>query len=348
MSVSQQVALSAPAQRNAAMSSHEEILRNTTEAVGIGRTTLQRLNQQEEMLRSAEDNVDSNQHIIQQSQRVLRGMTWSGYFYNMFTSEPPKVQTGLVASSVGNSGPQLPRTETTNSPQDAKAGVDIIKSSSNKSSTSSKLQAQDDALLEVSRSLGELHQIGISMGETLDSHNQSLDRLGSKTKALEESTLEVLLRSSQLISRSNGGHAEYLGEYRLEVTFPKRGFFGVVDDRLVIHSRPDLSTAFRIFAKENHIFGLQSIMSLRYLATGTFVSISAHSFRFNKSAESYLDLSGDQTGIFFLDFNWGGGGWLKFIDDDYGFKLSAGVGDKNQIALFRAVCIGKNPPKEGG
>ncbi len=301
-----------------------------------------------ELLRSAEDNVDSNQHIIQQSQRVLRGMTWSGYFYNLFTSEPPTVQTGSASSSLGNSSAQLPRSELKISPPDAQAKEDLVNSSVIKSPASGKLQAQDDALLEVSRSLGELHQIGIAMGETLDSHNQSLDRLGAKTKALEESTLEVLLRSSQLISRSNGGNAEYLGEYRLEITFPRRGFLGVVDDKLVVHSREDLSTTFRVFVKENHIFGLQSVMSLRYLATGTFVSISAHSYRFNKSSESYVDLSGDQTGIFFLDCNWGRGGWLKFIDDEYGFKLSGSVSDKSEIALFRAVFVRKNPHEKAG
>jgi hypothetical protein len=37
---------SAPPQ-NAAISAHDEMLKNTTEALGIGRTTMQRLNQQE-------------------------------------------------------------------------------------------------------------------------------------------------------------------------------------------------------------------------------------------------------------------------------------------------------------
>ena len=58
------------------------------EAFDTGRCALTRLNEQGEALHRAEVVADSNQYVVDRSQRVVDNMTWSGWLANKFTKAP--------------------------------------------------------------------------------------------------------------------------------------------------------------------------------------------------------------------------------------------------------------------
>ncbi|CAM9454123.1 unnamed protein product, partial [Ectocarpus fasciculatus] len=294
------------------------MLRSTEEALQCGRSTLLAMDQQDEILSASEQNLESNEHIIQQSMRVVRGMTWSGYFYNMIHSEPSldanrarsehrRVDDGdeftkysrvcIVISlfSVGRSWA---------------GGVSTARHRAARSHTSgSEARFQDQALDAVSKNLAELHHISLTMGESLDHQNQKLDTIAAKTDKVNDDTLQVLLKSSQLIDRHSSVVPMYLGEYCFELH--TGGYLAVQDELLVIGPpMADLTTTFRCYSKGDNIFGMLSSRTMKYLSTGYFTPISVSGVQFNRAAQMHIDLSGEYNGMLMLSCNWGSGGWL--------------------------------------
>ena len=60
--------------------------RAAVEAVSSGRAALSTIAQQGQQLANAEEISDSNAFMLDKSNRILKGMTWSGWVSNMFTS----------------------------------------------------------------------------------------------------------------------------------------------------------------------------------------------------------------------------------------------------------------------
>jgi len=61
--------------------------RSAAEAVASGQETLLKLAVQGEQIANAEETADSNKFLVDKSNRILKGMTWSGWFSNMFTPD---------------------------------------------------------------------------------------------------------------------------------------------------------------------------------------------------------------------------------------------------------------------
>lgn len=285
-----------------------------------------------ELLDSSQQNLESNEHVVQQSLRVVRGMTWSGYFYNMFCSDPSidkdrvRRLTSPPAEPVAGS-PAAPPTSR------LQQRLELL----SPSSVDNKIEdPHDDALDLVSRHLSELHEISVTIGETLDKQNQQLDGISSKTERVTDATLEVLLKSSQLINRNSSVKAVFLGEYCFELQ--TGGYLGVQDEQLVIAPPlPDLTTKFRCFSKGENIFGMMSCRTLKFVCTGYFTPVSCSATEFNRAGEMYLDLSGEYNGALMLSCNWGYGGWVRFAGSD--FKLTSSLRDKDNRILVRAHKI---------
>jgi hypothetical protein len=267
-------------------------------------------------------------------------MTWSGWFYNLVTPTPAEPSTlagrdtnsqgsrSSASSSIGNQSFDALKVDR------AALGLEVGNAS----------YSSDATMLEVSRSLDELHRIGVTMGETLEAQTATLDRVSDKTDKVASSTLDVALRSAQLVSRSRGSMGELVGEFIFQATYSKE-FLAVDGDTLVMSRVSDLASTFRVYVKENLIFGIQSSKTLRFLSTGTFVPISAYAPEFTKHTECHLDLNAETTGLFFLSYNWGAGGWLKYIDSNSGFFLSSGSSDQKRIITFKLLRVKLADPK---
>ena len=191
----------------------------------------------------------------------------------------------------------------------------------------------------VSRNLAELHDISVVMGEALEAQNSKLDNLAEKTDQVNDATLEVLLKSSQLIDRNSTVVPEFLGEFCFEVH--TGGYLAVQDEQLVIGAPiADLTTTFRCFSKGENIFGMLSVRTMKYVAAGYLTPITVSGFKFNRAAQMYIDLSGEYNGVLVLSCNWGYGGWLKFSGSGSSdFKLTSGLRDKDNRVLVRALRL---------
>jgi hypothetical protein len=303
---------------------------------------------------------------MQQSLRVVRGMTWSGMFYNMVRSDPSLDADrasgsagGLGGAASAGAGPRVQgggggvmqsQTQSQTQTQTQRkeelvsgAAVGSSSSSSRSGAVSDKRRAQDAALDAVSRNLEEMHRISITMGESLDSQQHKLDSISDRTDRTNDATIEVLLKSSQLIERNSSIKPIYLGEYCFELH--TGGFLSVQDEQLVIAPPiAEMSTTFRCFNKGD-IFSMLSRRTMKFLATGYFTPITVSGMKFNSAAHMFLDLSGEFNGILMLSCNWGSGGWLKFGEGG-AFTLTSGLKDKDNRVLLRAIPL-KPDPKKG-
>ena len=75
--------------------------RAAVEAVEVGRATLAQAECQGEQLRNTHRLADEANYILDRSTRILKGMTWTGWVQNMFSSDPktPDIQSFEKSSS---------------------------------------------------------------------------------------------------------------------------------------------------------------------------------------------------------------------------------------------------------
>jgi hypothetical protein len=275
---------------------------------------------------AAERNVESTGYLVAESNRIVRGMTWSGYFYNLVTPKPavPAAGNSAVSYTVRSSDRRSEQSQTGNKRE--------LFSGTNTEAVN------DDALTLVSRSLAELHDISLAMGESLDRQNQGLERLDQKTEKTHDDTIQVLLKSSLLIHYNKSSKPIMIGEYCFVVSHPG-GYLGVSGDSICIVSHIDLSSTFRCYIKDDNLYGLQSSLTFKFLSTGYFTAISYHESDLTKSSMCHIDMSGAETGIFMMDCNWGGGGWIKILSADGGFGLGNGIHDKSSRLLVTPALL---------
>lgn len=76
--------------------------RAAVEATLVGRETLEAALRQGEQLQNAENLADETEYKLDRAARVLRGMTWAGWWANKFTRdvEPPEYATGTTNSTL--------------------------------------------------------------------------------------------------------------------------------------------------------------------------------------------------------------------------------------------------------
>jgi hypothetical protein len=82
--------------------------RASVEALQVGRATLSQAQAQEEQLNRAESLADETDYKLQKATRILRGMTWSGWVANMFSSNnlgppPPSSSSGAITAGSSSS-----------------------------------------------------------------------------------------------------------------------------------------------------------------------------------------------------------------------------------------------------
>lgn len=75
---------------------YRDAQRAAVEAVMIGRETLETAVRQGEQLQNAENLADETDYKLDKANRLLKGMTWAGWFSNKFSKdvEPPTYKEG--------------------------------------------------------------------------------------------------------------------------------------------------------------------------------------------------------------------------------------------------------------
>lgn len=191
----------------------------------------------------------------------------------------------------------------------------------------------------------DLHDVGVQMGVQIDEQNKTVDRIEEKTLRVTDQTLAVTLKASQLTQRTSNSNDGFVGTYQF-IDVDSGYFLSVSNADLVLVPKEDLSTQFFCFLKESTIYGMQNAKTLKYLCSTVWGPIKSTGNFFGRREECHLSLSGEITGIYFLQTNWGTGGWLKGSAvagmTDAGLSLNtvtSSISDKVGVLQLKPICI---------
>lgn len=291
----------------------------------IGTSIINSLEQQKEKQLASTDNVEATDYMLQQSMRTLRGMTWSGWVYNMFSGEGKlkpasttiKNRSREMQANSDNSQPDIP--EEKQNALRKEIGVNRYKQ-------------QDDEVEKLSSSLSRLQNISSSIGEALVENDEITDSLTNKISDTNDYALAVTLRTAQMSQRSTGSKACLLGEYKFKTLH--NNYLSVFDESITLTPQFNRSTVFRVYVKENHLYAMQNAKTLKFLGLNLWGSVVVTSTGFGKNQEMFIDLDGKMTGILFLASNWGGGGWLKPDKDGLLRAVTSSLTDREDRLLI--------------
>ena len=161
-----------------------------------------------EHLRSAEDTLEANEHIVDKAMKTVRGMTWTGMFYNMISADR---QSNVSHRDDPTTGRKTNTTSTTPSSSSSSSSSvqrhpneQLMGISSSSSSSSSSLSNDKKELDMLLTSVTQLHDISLSLGQKIEQQNATLERMEEKAIRVNDQTLAVTLKASQLTQRSSG------------------------------------------------------------------------------------------------------------------------------------------------
>ena len=233
-------------------------------------------------------------------------MTWGGMIYNMFSNDPIVHDTrGQKKESVAGNPP--------NNPAVTAAATTLPNGGGNSTFIDSN-GVRDEDIDKLLHAVTGLHDMSLTMAAHLEGQNEMLDRIEEKATRVDEQTLAVTLRTSQLIQSSSIKRTEgYVGLFQfIEPTGTCSRFLSVNSDLLTtLVEREDRSTLFEIYKRGDNLYGIKNSKTLTYLGTTIWGLVRAGSATFGKREECHINLDVTETGIFFLAANWGAGGWLK-------------------------------------
>lgn len=277
-----------------------EAKRTAHRSIGLGVSTLEALNEQDEILRGTEDTLEATEQLANRSMVALRGMTWAGYLYNKCADT-----SGIIFSQPPGGG--ITAEDRSNTVNNGNSSAEP--NSSGLHSPLSTGRDKDD-LQEISAAVATLHQMGLDIGNQIDMQNGMIDSLSSKTEHVTEKTLAVTIKASQLRDRARGSRAKYGGMYQFLDTATKH-FLAVKDGRLILSPTLTRSTYFNCFVKETNLFAMQNEKYQKFVGCAFLGHIVAESVYFGTQEEIFIDFKAKTTGILFIARHWGAGGWLK-------------------------------------
>lgn len=286
-------------------------LRSINEARDLGLRTVHSLDVQAETLHHAHTVADSNKYVLDQSERVIRGMTWWGWMQNKFTAAPRP-------PSPHASPPTLERTPASAAqpPREAlfaghrELGVE----------SDPQLREQNEYVQEVGRGLDELLEVGAAMGNRIEEqNNESVPQLHEKIEGLWHMTRHMTRRAGRVTESYGWSRAtpRLLGHVALQHTETKR-YLRARGDDVCLSEEVDCLRAtcrFKLYEKRAHLLGLQSAVSMHYVGLTFSGNIRCNFRRFNRCQEFDFDLSRpNATPILCIASNFGDGLWVRVKD----------------------------------
>lgn len=309
----------------------EQARKNAHNALKVGDATIQELQIQSETLQSTEDLLEENEDLIKQSMRVLRGMTWSGSLYNVY-SDISSVFTGTSTETSTKSNPPTTITNESSNEKDIAKDLPVPlyrsqqlppqppqsnTSSSNRQNNSvsgTVVGNDEDAILnELAGAIDSLKSMGVIMGEQLQQQNAQIDRIDSASDQVHDKTLAVSLKATKLSKSSQTDPGKYVGTYQFLAT-TNLFMLAAKDDSLVLTTSADLTTLFKCYIRQNTIIGLQNEVTGKYVGCTMWGTVAVSGEYFGSHEECYIDLDGKESGLMFVARNWGSGGWLKLCE----------------------------------
>eukprot|EP00607_Mallomonas_marina_P010982 CAMPEP_0182423212 /NCGR_PEP_ID=MMETSP1167-20130531/9129_1 /TAXON_ID=2988 /ORGANISM="Mallomonas Sp, Strain CCMP3275" /LENGTH=362 /DNA_ID=CAMNT_0024601961 /DNA_START=253 /DNA_END=1341 /DNA_ORIENTATION=- len=298
--------------------------------MAVGLATMTSLEQQHESLQTSEKCLREHAFALEKSKRVLRGMTWSGWITNMLSTAP----------TIGSAPQDLAlKTESEDNEEERKRR--------DKHQMIEETSLYDPDLTELNHLVSGVHDISLKISDMLDNHSNILEEVQSKTDRVQDETVAVTLKASQLSTakRYYSKQLQLLGVFQFIDAVS--GFYLSLDtqtDGTLLTRRPLESSFFNLYSDKNgfEIFHMQHAQTGKYLGVNMIGSAIRFDHRSsNKNTQCYLqlELQGKSllktqtpklstststselrpgventckaTGIFNLACNWGNGGWLQ-------------------------------------
>ena len=309
------------------------------EAQEAAKSTLISLDHQNEILQGAEDTLEANEYILQKSYRTLRGMTWSGMFYNMFVPDKHHLEVNDPSFTVDKE-PTNKYDRNTNSISTKTNPINYAHDDWRS------IDSNDSQLNEISSAVENLKDASVLISKALYDQNEMIDRIDDKSTIVNDQTLGVTLKAAQL-TRTRSSKVLKIGRFQFIEPKSKK-FLAVVLEDIVLIAKEDRSTYFDCYCKENNLYGLQNCKTQKFIGSTILATIRASGHVFGKQEELNIDVtSGHETGIFVVCINWGNGGCLK--DQNEGKILSnvtSGITDRrNMLMLIPQKIIEPPNPK---
>ena len=269
---------------------------------------------------------------------LLRGMTWSGVIYNLFSKEETPLDV------VGRQERSAAIEHSMEFKQELSVGVDFLFASNIKSSSE---LTEEEMLSKLIFSVTELCDIGVQMGSQIEQQNKVMDRIEEKTIRVTDETLAVTLGTAHLTQKLSNSNDGFLGTYQF-IDEISGCYLSVDKTDLILVQKEDISTLFFLYEKQSALYGCQNAKTLKYLCSTPWGPIKASGNFYGRREECHLFLNGEQKGIYFLQAHWGAGGWLKRtltpnIDNSKNGVLNAvtlNLSDRNDILLLKPVLVG--------
>ncbi|EEY54836.1 uncharacterized protein PITG_08396 [Phytophthora infestans T30-4] len=305
---------------------HTQALRDTAESLQLGRATAHTLSMQAEQLGRSEGMVDETQATVDMSKRVLRGMTWSGWFYNKLSTTPQlsnskEIAMGFICPECKvkfQSAEQL-GTHYGNSYEDV----------------------HDKFLRDLVPQLTELKQQSLALGSALDTQNEQLGRLDSKIGRVHHDMKKVGIQANKIM----GKKAPVVFRFRCAFQEAQsRRFLRDVDGEALLSADVVVDgCTFRAYTlgDDSDVWGFQSEKSSNFLGVNRYGNLKVQGADFN-SYEHFLVESKASTPLFCLSSYFGLGGWVTSKEPLSDSKLSIIRGtpeNKPAAARFRVVNL---------
>lgn len=314
-----------------------EAHKNACEAEGTGSAILEKLDNQEEHLRNIEDTLEANEYTLLKSMRILRGMTWSGTIYNSFTKDP-EISDLRMNNEIAKNNQQN---------NNINKSMLFLNTRNNDNDNSNNIMNEEDKILnDISKTVTTLKDMSYIMGQHIENNNEALERIDQKATRTNDQTHAATLKASQITSRTKRSTGNYVGRYQF-IEINTNHYVGVVGEDIMLLNKPDRSAYYNIYMKEANLFAAQNCKTLKYLGSTIWGPIKASGEWFGRQEEISVQLNGSVSGMFFLGKNFGGGGWLKYTENDPLLStVTTGITDKENILLVRAIKCNDEIPNE--
>jgi hypothetical protein len=159
----------------------------------IGETVLNAIEKQDEQLDATNSNIKSSEELHKSSEWILRNMTWSGWFYNLFT-KTPNIRVREIKQY------KTTHTHTSNN-SDNQSKISNINTNLDKSPQNTYIRynslAFNNEINEIEKTLKNIKTTGIKIGEKLDEQNKKLD----ETTHMNDNLNEQIKKSNNKIIR---------------------------------------------------------------------------------------------------------------------------------------------------
>jgi hypothetical protein len=245
----------------------------------------------------------------------MRGMTWSGMFYNMVTSDPTPQSVNRI-----DRPDAAPIPEVSDTRQHYQNRSELLHGSTRQ-------QGKDAEMEQLANTVSQLEGISLAINSSLKGQNDLTESMNTKTEEVHTLALAAVLKSAQLTQRAKNSPEIEMGSFYF-VHPATRHYLSVNGTSLVMSPVFDRAAVFRVFCKESHLMAIQSCKTFKYVGVTMWGTVSVSSNYFGSYEEMFVDLDGfrNTPGILMLVSNWGGGGWLQTpVEDAEGRALVSTV-----------------------